>query len=241
MPRYPLSHNRGLNLEGFFREIVEFHLPPSKNVRLLDPTCGKRYLWESMLKRNLFGECSIDRYSEVVYSDIVDYGQELVSDIKNLDFKDKFDGIVYDPPYFFGYSDSKDPRKEDYGDYAQTYEELLWFIDIANEKFPKWLKEDGKLIVKCSDQYQISERRFYPHHYTWIKRLNNFELIDFFIFIHHRISPTAFQVRDRPCSVIMHTFFLVFSLKSGLRDLTPFQVSSSSICEKSKKFYHLPS
>jgi len=216
MVKYPLSHNRGLGLGDFFREILEFHIPPSKDVRILDPTCGRRYLWQGMLRRDLLGERPIDRYGEVVFSDILDYGQGIVSDVKDLDFDDEFDGIVYDPPYFFGYSGSKDPRREDYGDYAQTYEDLLWFMDVANEKFPRWLREGGKLIVKCADQYQTAERRFYPHHYTWISRLSNFRLIDLFIFIHHRISPTAFQVKNRPCSVIMHTYFLVFEVKDGL-------------------------
>jgi DNA modification methylase len=146
----------------------------------------------------------------VVFSDVKSYGQEIVSDVKSLSFDFQFDGIVYDPPYFFGYTGSNDPRREDYGDYVQTYEELLEFIDIANTKFPRWLKDSGKLIVKCADQYQTKERKFYPHHYTWIGRLSSFENIDLFVFIHHRMSPTAFQVKDRPCSVIMHTYFLVF-------------------------------
>ena len=89
-------------------------------------------------------------------------------------------------------------------------------MDTANVKFPKWLKDNGKLIVKCADQYQTKERKFYPHHYTWIRRLSNFKIIDFFIFTHHRMSPTAFQVKDRPCSVIMHTYFLVFKKKYRL-------------------------
>ncbi len=133
--------------------------------------------------------------------------------MKSLHFDHKFDGIIYDPPYFFGYSGSSDPRREDYGDYVQTYQKLLEFMNVANSSFPKLLKENGKLIVKCADQYQTKERKFYPHHHTWINRLTNFEIIDLLIFIHHRMSPTAFQVKNRPCSVIMHTYFLVFNKK----------------------------
>jgi hypothetical protein len=43
-----------------------------------------------------------------------------------------------------------------------------------------------------------------------MSRLTNFRIVDAFIFTHHHMSPTAFQVKDRPCSVIMHTYFLVF-------------------------------
>jgi len=214
MAKYPLSHNAGKTLGEYFAEILAFHIPPSKDKFILDPTCGKKHLWVEMITPNLKGRAKIDEYGKVVFSDIVDYGQEIVSDIKDLEFDYQFDGIIYDPPYFFGYKGSTDPRRADYGDYIQSYEDLLWFMDFANERFPEWLKDDGKLILKCADQYQTKERKFYPHHYTWIKRLSNFNLIDLFIFIHNRMSPTAFQVKNRPCSVIMHTYFLVFEKKS---------------------------
>lgn len=210
MAKYPISHNGKKKLGEFFRDILSFHIPASKEKILLDPTCGRRYLWEEYTKPDLSGNTQLEEYGKVIFSDIKDYGQEIVSDVRSLKFNQQFDGIIYDPPYFFGYSGSDDPRREDYGDYVQTYDDLLEFMEIANERFPSWLKDCGKLIVKCADQYHTKERRFYPHHHTWIDKLTNFELIDMFIFIHHRMSPTAFQVKDRPCSVIMHTYFLVF-------------------------------
>ena len=210
MARYPISHNASKQLGAYFEEILKFHIPPSMDKRILDPTCGKKYLWAEFLKTDLRGKKKIEDY-DVLFSDIVDYGQEIISDIKDLEFNVQFDGIIYDPPYFFGYKGSTDPRRKDYGDYHQTYEDLLWFMDLANSTFPDWLKDDGKLIVKCADQYQTKERRFYAHHYTWIDKLSNFEITDLNLFIHHRMSPTAFQVKNRPCSVIMHTYFLTFN------------------------------
>lgn len=210
MTKYPISHNGNKKLGEFFPQILRFHIPPSKEKVVLDPTCGKRHLWEEYLKPDLNGENQLSEYGRVIFSDKVDYGQEIVSDIKNLKYDDELDGIIYDPPYFFGYSGSNDPRRQDYGDYLQTYEDLVWFMDFANDNFPSWLRKGGKLILKCADQYQTKERQFYPHHITWTNKLSNFKLIDTFIFIHHRMSPTAFQVKNRPCSVIMHTYFLVF-------------------------------
>jgi len=209
--KYPISHNGNKNLGEFFQEILQFHIPSSKDKVILDPTCGKKHLWEEYLKHDLRGFHKIEEYGKVIFSDKIDYGQEIVSDIKDLEYNHALDGIVYDPPYFFGYTGSNDPRREDYGDYIQDYDALLWFMDFANTRFPDWLKDDGKLILKCADQYQTKQRRFYPHHVTWVNRLTNFRLIDTFIFVHHRMSPTAFQVKDRPCSVIMHTYFLVFN------------------------------
>ena len=210
LAKYPISHNGRKKLGEFFKEILTFHIPPSKTTMLLDPTCGRKHLWEEYLKRDLSGKAKLEQYGKIVFSDIKDYGQESLSDVKTLDFDYKFDGIIYDPPYFFGYKGSNDPRREDYGDYVQTLEDLFEFMDVANKKFPHLLNDDGKLIVKCADQYQTKERKFYPHHYTWIKKLSDFEIVDLFIFIHHRMSPTAFQVKNRPSSVIMHTYFLVF-------------------------------
>jgi hypothetical protein len=211
MARYPISHNGSKKLGEYFKELLEFHIPPSKEIRILDPTCGKKHLWINFYQPNLRGNLPIEQYGKVVFSDKYDNGQEIISDVKDLSFDEPFNCIVYDPPYFFGYKGSKDPRRKDYGDYLQDYEDLVWFMDIANEKFPDMLTEDGKLIVKCADQYQTKERKFYCHHNTWINKLSNFDITDLFIFTHHRISPTAFQVKNRPCSVIMHTYFLVFN------------------------------
>jgi len=210
MAKYPISHNAGKKLGEFFHNLLVFHIPPSKDKKILDPTCGKKHLWTEFYIPDIYGHTKLEKYGKVVFADIVDYGQEIVSNIKKLRVSETFDGIIFDPPYFFGYSGSKDPRRKDYGGYAQSYKDLLWFMNFANRKFPNWLTDDGKLIVKCSDQYQTKERKFYPHHYTWIKKLTKFNLVDLLIFIHHRMSPTAFQVKNRPCSVIMHTFFLVF-------------------------------
>jgi len=202
--KYPISVKDG-KLSERFLEVLKLHVPPSKDKVILDPTCGKRYLWQGIPYEKLYGK--------VIFFDIRDYGQGMIQDLFTYKPKIKFDAIIYDPPYLFGYKGSKDPRRKDYGDYCQSYNDLLKFMTFANSEFPKWLKEDGKLIVKCSDQFHVKERKFYPLHITWVNTLSNFELIDIMIYQHHRISPTAFQVKNRPCSVIMHTYFLIFKLR----------------------------
>jgi hypothetical protein len=215
LAKYPISHNGSKRLGEYFKEILTFHIPPSNQKTILDPTCGKRHIWEEYLNPSLIGVAPIKEYGKVVFSDIRDYGQAIVADVNSLDFDYKFDGIVYDPPYFFGYKGSNDPRRVDYGDYVQTIDNLYMFMDTANLKLFDMLKDEGKLIVKCADQYNTTERKFYAHHNAWINRLSNYDIIDLFLFIHHRMSPTAFQVKNRPCSVIMHTYFLVFTKKQN--------------------------
>jgi len=222
--KYPLSHNAGKGLSEYFYDILTFHVPPGPDVRILDPTCGKRYLWEKFMKRSLrTGKQLIEDYGEVVFSDIRELNQDVQADFRDLpevfkarDIDPKFDGVVLDLPYLFGYKGSDDEREDDYGGYDQTFKELRDKMYFANHMFPSLLKPNGKLILKCSDQYQTEERAFYPLHHFWGEIFNlplgNFRWIDFFIYIHHRMSPTAFQVKDRPCSVIMHTYFMVFEV-----------------------------
>ena len=90
MARYPISHNGSKKLGEYFKEILEFHMPPSKEIRILDPTCGKKHLWVDFYKQTLHGKPLIEQYGEVIFSDIVDYGQDIISDIKDLEFDKKF-------------------------------------------------------------------------------------------------------------------------------------------------------
>lgn len=210
--KYPISHNLGCpELSEFFYRVLTFHIPPKDTPSILDPTCGKKLLWKHFFRRSLTDRRLIDKYN-VTFSDIRDLGQGLVCSIDELKFNSEFDGIIYDPPYFFGYEGSND-RVEEYGDYGQDYTTLLNFMRSANNKFPSLLKPKSKLIVKCADMYHVKRRRFYPLHILWVKKLSNFNLIDVFIYFYRHRSPTSFQVKNRPCSIIQHTYFLVFELK----------------------------
>lgn len=216
--KYPESINReGERPTIFFKRILTFHIPPEDKPRILDPTCGEKHLWKGFTKRQtkLSGESAEADLTDydIVFSDIEDKGQEIVSDVRTIDeeVEGEFDGIIYDPPYLFGVQANDDPRDEDYGSgYNQDFENLLEFMGIANSKFPPLLKNDGKLIVKCSDQYVPDERRFYCLHNLWINNLTRFNLIDLFVAKYLRSYGTAYQVKNRPCSIVSHTYFLVF-------------------------------
>jgi len=214
--KYPVSCKEG-ELGRFFYNLFTFHIPlieGERKPKILDPTCGKKYLWVEFNKKR-FGteEKLIDDY-EIVFSDLRDLGQEIVSDFRNLNFREDLDAIVFDPPYFFGIDVSDDPRAEDYGGYHQTKQDLYKTISEASILFPNWLKRGGKLFLKCSDQFVVSEKRFYPLHVDWINLFSErFDLIDIFIYVYRRVSPTAYQVKDRPCSICNYTYILVFEVK----------------------------
>ena len=52
---------------------------------MLDPTCGKRRLWEDFLTPNLAGVEPNKEYGKVVFLTYATYGQEIVADVNALD------------------------------------------------------------------------------------------------------------------------------------------------------------
>ena len=198
--KYPIS----ILKEDPLKTIMLFHMPPESFKLILDPTCGKKRMWN--------GWAEATTLYKITFADSGNFGQELVCEFK--DHQGVYDGIIFDPPYLFGINGSKDTK--DFGDYAQTYDELVSYIAGANDRFPSILRQGGKLIVKCSDQYNVAERRFYSHHITWANNLTNFKLIDIFISPHHHISGTAWQVKNRPSSIVNFTYYLVFSKRESL-------------------------
>jgi len=217
--KYPISWGNNISVSEFFLKILRFHIPLKKYPRkILDPTCGNRNLWKHYNRPTLsksFGDSKDLNEYNITFSDIRNLGQKIVSDFRELDFKpETFDGIIFDPPYFFGIEDSDDPRSEDYGGYNQTYEELERIMIDASKIFPNWLKPSGKFVLKCSDQYYNPQRKFYFHHIRWAEIFSELlDPVDFFVYAYHRISPTAYQVKDRPCSVIANTYFMIFKMK----------------------------
>ena len=71
MAKYPLSHNAGKNHGKYFADILNFHIPPSKETYILDPTCGKRHLWKEYFSPTLTGKTRLEEYGKVIFSDII--------------------------------------------------------------------------------------------------------------------------------------------------------------------------
>ncbi|RLI16715.1 hypothetical protein DRO41_00410 [Candidatus Bathyarchaeota archaeon] len=204
MSKVPISCKGG-KVSDFFKDIFLFH--SRDKCKIWDCTCGRRYLWSSFTK---------DEIKHVLFSDIRDFGDNVVMDL--FDMKDKKDLIIFDPPYLFGIKAKNDPREKDYGSYCGSYENLQRMMRMSREKFNEILESEGKIILKCSDLYLKKQNKFYCLHYEWIKTYEKyFEVVDFFVYTGHRFSPTAFQVKNRSCSVNQHSYFIVFQ-KRGAGD-----------------------
>jgi len=135
MAKYPISVLQG-KVSECFNQILQLHVP--EDGLILDPTCGQKHLWEGL---------NIDN---VTFSDIVPYPDTYQINLFNIlqekpDWVGKFNAIIFDPPYMFGVKCSSDPRVKDYGGYAQTYDDLLKYMELTQTILPELLKPKGIL------------------------------------------------------------------------------------------------
>ncbi len=203
MAKYPLSVLDGTASEAL-AQILALHVLPG--ARIFDPTCGECILW-----RNI----PADLY-DVEFSDIAEpYNQDLyLLPTTQPDYLAAFDALIYDPPYMMGIPKSNDPRASVYGGYSGTQEALKRFMQATDKPLSLFLKKGGKILVKCSDQYYVPEKRLYLWHFDWVQALRQrYDIVDFYIYRYHRMSPTAFQVKNRNSNVIVHTYWIVGALR----------------------------
>lgn len=217
MAKYPLSivdSEHDGKMAAAFAKLMELHVPQSS--KILDPTAGGRLLWANIVsdEPSIFAP-----YYDITFSDIKELPNTEQQNLSRVrvdrpQWFDAFDAVVYDPPYFIGASDTDDPREENYGTYDYSPSDLEEYMRLTHTVIPDLLKPRGKLILKCSDQFVVAERKFYLHHFEWLRYMQMaFEIVDVMIYRYHRMSPTAFQVKNRPCSVIVHSYFFVGILK----------------------------
>ena len=196
-------------------EILDFYLH-GDDFRILDPTCGDklswRYYFDLHRRKNEGFFCSCFSY-EVYFSDIKrgEFQDEVIL-LQDLNFDFLFDAIFFDPPYIFGNKNTEDVRELQYGGYENTYDDFCSLLGKANDKFPSLLKENGLLFLKATDVFDLSQRK-YCHHSDWLSLFDNFVIVDCFITLHHHISGTAWQVKERPCSILNYTYLFVMRKK----------------------------
>lgn len=202
MARYPTSVLQGTAAQALATVLLH-HLPQDKGpYKVLDPCYGKGHWWDARLSNDY----------HVHPSDILPPWNQ---DVRRLfadrpDMVGAFDAVVYDPPYLVGTGNTDDPREGDYGGYAHSEFDLLSYIN-ALSGLVLMLKPNGVLIVKCQDQYVVPERKLHLWHADWLVELDacDVDVVDFYVYPYHRASPTAYQVKDRPCAVVGHSYLLV--------------------------------
>lgn len=200
MAHYPVSVLDGSAAQAF-GEVLTFHLPPAS--KILDPTFGQGHLWDARVMSDY----------EVTKSDILpSYNQDLFSLADDHpEYIEYFDGVIYDPPYLIDVQRSNDPRSSDYGNYHHTEDDLRRFMTAVANPLKYLIKPGGKIIVKCSDQYINITRKLHLWHVDWLLAMQRggYTIVDLFIQRYHRVSPTAYQVKNRPSNIIAHSYLLV--------------------------------
>jgi len=193
-----------------FKMVLDFHL--QEGATILDTTPGMRYSWKKY-EQNI-------KYNDIQFFKEKEYNiSYLYTPIEKLfDLPMIFDALFFDPPYIFGTKGkTTDPREEDYGAYQHDFNKIREIFETANTVFPSILKPDGKLFVKYSDVFSLTDHSFYLCCSIWPNILSNFHVIDHYIIQHHHISPTAWQVKDRPCSILNYTYLTVFKKNESER------------------------
>jgi len=189
--------------------ILEFHL--FEEAVIIDPTPGNKHSWKFYLT-----ELDKHRFLSPKKFDIQFIPDDITTFQKTKEYVEEngpADAMYYDPPYLFGASGTKDYRTKDYGGYHYTFDEVKNFVAIANEMIPGFLKDTGLLFFKYTDVFSLAERKYYPCFVLWPNVMTNFEVVDHYIIQHHHVSPTAWQVKDRPCGIVNYTYLTVFRPK----------------------------
>ena len=214
--QYPRSVLTG-NAAEAFRTVYDFHRGRRRG-NTLDPTCGERLWWGDQppdSPQPPIQPRRPDVPDHVLCSDAIEFPgceEQSLFSIKELrpEWEGAFSMVVYDPPYFVNVNRSKDPRENQYGGYSMTEGRLLDYMRWTATTAPWLLNKNGKIIVKCADQYIVKDRRLRLWHTNWIQHIHHsFDIVDLFVYPYHRVSPTAYQVKDRPSSIIAHTYLIV--------------------------------
>lgn len=211
MAKYPTSCLDGSAAHAF-GAVLGMHL---EGRRVLDVTYGDGLSWgegdmfdNTRVYSPRFGPIDVD----LTKSDIKPpYAQDLFALVRTRpEWAGVFDLLYYDPPWFIDIEgNSDDPRAEAYGGYGQQTCSLDRYVDAVRD-LAVHLRVGGKIVVKCSDQYHVPSRRLLLHHLQWCASVRCwYDLVDFYVYRFHRVSPTAYQVKDRPCAVVSHSYFIV--------------------------------
>lgn len=180
--------------------VLQFHLPEQSVV--LDPTYGTGRIWGGDTRGHVV--CAHDI--------LADAPQDLFTlKVDHPEYISYFDGVVYDPPFLVDVMTTKDPRAASYGGYGYTDADLRRYMGAISDPLVDLLKPGGKFFVKCGDQYISKRRQLKLWHVDWVLAMQGagLEIVDIFITRNRRISPTAYQVKNRPSNILVHGYFLV--------------------------------
>lgn len=124
-------------------------------------------------------------------------------DVTALPYKDKFNSIIFDPPFIVSGKTSKMALR--YG-YFENVTELKEFYSKAFNSLQRALKKNGLLIVKCQD-FVNGRRNYIMLNYVLnLARDLNFKVLDLFILL-SKTRPT--RIKNQQHARKYHSYFVV--------------------------------
>lgn len=125
-------------------------------------------------------------------------------DVQCLPFEDKFNCIIFDPPFLAG-GGSRSRMAERYGSF-KSVSDLYIFFNKAFFSLQRALKNKGLLIVKCQD-FVNGRRNYMMINYVLnLAKDFNFKVLDLFILL-SKTRPTRIEKQQHARKY--HSYFVV--------------------------------
>lgn len=205
--KHPFSviDGRKITLTEAFSWLLNYYDPNKKNTemktKILDSTCSVMLMWDSsdLLKFDVI----TNDINPVIKADYHYNCKELHTYIT-----DKFDIIIYDPPYI-DLKNRKDLKKyEDTFNYesTKTIEELGKLTVASSFCFNKLLKPNGIVIAKITNFHYKDKLRGKYDIIRWFT--NNFYLFDEIVYRFYRPIENINWYSKK--AIITHSYFLIF-------------------------------
>ena len=130
-------------------------------------------------------------------------------DIRNLPFENKFNCVIFDPPFLVGGSGGKMAQR--YGAFDGVGELNQFFTD-AFISLQRALKDKGLLIVKCQDFVNGRRNYIILNYVLNLAREFNFEVLDLFILL---AKSRATKIKNQQHARKFHSYFIALKKRTG--------------------------
>lgn len=189
-----------------FCNILNFHLKDGD--KIIDMTYGEGYSWKQYHSDNRMTQFGFRRrkvYDLSIYKgDVYKYKER--KDVM-------YNAVYFDPPYFFEANASKDARSVEYNINGFLRVDIEKLIRFANKMFPTILRKDGLVFFKYADNFSVKRKEYSFGPLLWLPLFTNFDVVDNYIIPHHHIKPTAWQVKNRGCSISAYSYLTVLRMR----------------------------
>lgn len=206
--------------DGLFPHVARLHIP--KGSLVADVTYGKGVFWKSVDLRDykLFkSDIKISRVNKKTLNETEN--NSLIADCCFLPYpNNKFDAVVFDPPYMHTPGGSAHTNHQNYEEYygnntplgstgAKYHDAVLELYFFAAKEAFRVIKDGGIYIVKCQDEVCANQQRL--THVEIINEITQYGFVtdDLFVLVRNS-KPGVSRMLNQYHARKNHSYFLVF-------------------------------